>query len=67
MRDGDAHGLLADAGQVVGERLALGVGERLLGLHRHLFVEAKYLSVSTSGNSVNMIPIVAGIQFGGGI
>ncbi len=31
------------------------------------FVEGKYLSIQTSGGSTNMIPILVGIRFGGGM
>ena len=33
----------------------------------HVFVEGKYLSVQTSGGSTSKIPILVGVQFGGGM
>jgi opacity protein-like surface antigen len=33
----------------------------------HAFVEGKYLSIHASGGSLNMIPIIVGIRFGGGM
>ncbi len=33
----------------------------------HAFVEGKYLSIMTEGGSTNMIPILVGLRFGGGM
>lgn len=46
---------------------APGVGLQFGLGSMNAFVEAKYLSVQTSSSSTNMIPILVGLRFGGGM